>query len=629
MLRITLPSQQVSKRLVAKLASMSGVKGATATNAKGNDATSQAMEAPAVVPPSRETPKSTLPRVGARAAVPVGGAGVHSDALRQGTLRAATPIKPSVAAAAASVYETRINAPAPNIRNGEADGQQLPQKKPLRRRKRLIRVSTRRRVRQNTAKVPEDMEEEPIVEDVEDPFVDQEEHEEEPVAAAPREKRQQPRPERVKGRPEAKTVDRQPEIKKTEPSPAASYAAYEHDRISGTSLHGKTPMIKAFRIEDVLAACTPSDGVFARRLPQGGCQFFAWPGTPLAVASSAVANMPETIRTVHAIFGREKTPMDLVLDIDCPVPQEHWSMSKVRPFQKKVLDDVMNVIVEEIEAIGEEIESQVVLQSPNLKKVSFHVHTKLKDAAFEDYNSLHGFLHQFHKRIPAVDLQIYRSNGMLRMHRCMKENHTSAIVVFEDKDWNIGFPDGIVPDAKAALHSACIREEGTYSRLLHFDPPRNFPTAFENSGANGSGAAEDKKIKVLLPRTEREAVENASRWLREGTREADVDEWRSWIRLGINAYRVAYHFRDAMTLQRPALEELLDAWVEASKKCPAKFKPGVCEARWATFDINRLSKFDDNEWWPSYQRIGRTAMLNEAADAANRGGANGIPPQGA
>ena len=73
-----------------------------------------------------------------------------------------------------------------------------------------------------------------------------------------------------------------------------------------------------------------------------------------------------------------------------------------------------------------------MLQSPNLKKASFHIHTKLKDVAFEDYESLHGFLARFRSRIPYVDLQMYRTHGMLRMFSCMKENRTSAMVVFDD-----------------------------------------------------------------------------------------------------------------------------------------------------------------------------------------------------
>ncbi|SYZ66057.1 mitochondrial_DNA_primase (plasmid) [Leishmania braziliensis MHOM/BR/75/M2904] len=243
---------------------------------------------------------------------------------------------------------------------------------------------------------------------------------------------------------------------------------------NGSSSSRKTPMVKGYRIDEVAALCSSSDAMFARRLPSGGCQFFAWPGTPLSVASSAIVSMPDTIRTVHAVFGRVGTPIDIVMDIDSQVPQEYWSMSKVRLYQRKVLDDVLTPLKEEIEKIGERIETQVVLQSPNLKKASFHIHTRLKDAAFADFYSLHGFLFRFQERLPNVDLQIYRPNGMLRMFSCMKENRTSAIVVFDEPKWHIGFPGGKVSDEQAALHSICVRDPSTFSRVLTFESPRQY-----------------------------------------------------------------------------------------------------------------------------------------------------------
>ncbi|EPY35893.1 mitochondrial DNA primase [Angomonas deanei] len=375
-------------------------------------------------------------------------------------------------------------------------------------------------------------------------------------------------------------------------------------------------MVKGFKIEEVASLCTSGDALFARRLPSGGCQFFAWPGTPLAIASNAITSMPDTIRTVHAVFGRKNTPIDIVVDVDCPVPQEHWSMHKIRPYQLQVMETVCSVLKEEVEKIGEQIETQVVLNSPNLKKASFHIHTKLKDVAFRDYDSLHGFLAGFHQRIPTVDLQIYRPNGMLRMFSSMKENHTSAMVVFEDARWNIGFPNGVVPPEAAALHSVCIREPGTYSRLLTFTPPaaKPFePRTRDNNNYNADlskdayeeGDVQEtvKIIPVPLPYSKQEAIDNASRWLRAAT-EFEVMEWRQWVSLGITAFRVAYHFRDA-NLKRPAMDEMLDAWVEASRQCPTKFKPGDCERHWATFDVEKLAKGGEADWWLAYQRLGR------------------------
>ncbi|CBZ34280.1 hypothetical protein, conserved [Leishmania donovani] len=391
---------------------------------------------------------------------------------------------------------------------------------------------------------------------------------------------------------------------------------------NGSSSSRKTAMVKGYRIDEVGALCSSSDAMFARRLPSGGCQFFAWPGTPLPVASSAIVSMPDTIRTVHAVFGRAGTPIDIVMDIDAQVPQEYWTMSKIRVYQRKVLDDVLTPLKEEIEKIGEEIETQVVLQSPNLKKASFHVHTRLKDAAFADFYSLHGFLFRFQDRLPNVDLQIYRPNGMLRMFSCMKENRTSAIIVFDEPKWNIGFPGGKVSDEQAALHSICVRDPSTFSRVLTFEAPRqhNMPAYGGSKGACGDGnEGALRPPQVLLPRTEKEAIENASRWLRQAT-EVEVGEWRTWIGLGLCAYRVAYQFRNARNLPRPAMAEMLDAWTEASRKCPLKFHSGECEARWAAFDPEKLGSYSD--WWSAYKRLGRLevpmreAMEREAAFAA-------------
>lgn len=378
---------------------------------------------------------------------------------------------------------------------------------------------------------------------------------------------------------------------------------------------GKTAMVKSYRVEDVSGVCGPHDAIFARRLPTGGCQFFAWPGTPLDVAGRAIVSMPDTIRTVHTVFGRKDTPLDLVMDVDCPVPPEHWTMSKIAPFQQKLLDDTLGVVHEELRKAGLEVLSQVVLQSPNLKKASFHIHTKLKNAAFADYESVHGFLSAFKDRIPHVDLQIYRPHGMLRMFSCMKENHTSAMVVFESERWNIGFPNGKVPDADAALHSLCVREPGTYERLLTFKPPMSAqqhssslsPSSSSSSGANAGEEGERRFHVVEMPRTAQEAIDNASRWLRNTT-EVEVGEWRSWIGIGICAFRVAYHFKDSPKLRRSPLEELQEAWVKGSSNCPSKFKPGDCEHKWNNFDPNKLTVGD---WWSAYQRLGRLSFAVE------------------
>lgn len=61
------------------------------------------------------------------------------------------------------------------------------------------------------------------------------------------------------------------------------------------------------------------------------------------------------------------------------------------------------------------------------------------------------------------------------------------------------------------------------------------------------------------------------------------------------------------------MEVMLEAWVEASRHCPQKFKHGDCEARWASFDITKM-KYDSN-WWSAYQHLGRLSVPAQHAIA--------------
>lgn len=406
-----------------------------------------------------------------------------------------------------------------------------------------------------------------------------------------------------------------PRVASSQPRPPAPPSATNEKAGAATApAPQKTSMVKSFKLDDVSSACGPHDAIFARRLPTGGCQFFSWPGTALDVAGRAIVSMPDSIRTVHSVFGRKGTPIDLVMDIDCPVPPEYWTMSKIVPFQQKLLDSTLTAVHEELKKLGVEVASQVILQSPNLKKASFHVHTKLRNAAFEDYDSIHGFLSAFQERIPHVDLQIYRFHGMLRMFSCMKENLTSPLAVYHSPRWNIGFKDGKVPDAEAALHSICVREPGSFKRVLRFAShqshppaaatPQNHASPSRSGEEDGEGSGSRFHV-VEMPLTAQEAIDTADRWL-SNVSESEVGDWRSWIGVGICAFRVAYHFKDHPKLRRPALEQLQEAWVRGSQNCPLKFKPGDCETRWATFDPNKLSAGGD--WWRAYQRLGRTAF---------------------
>lgn len=379
-------------------------------------------------------------------------------------------------------------------------------------------------------------------------------------------------------------------------------------RISAASGGAASKMVKAYKLHEVTMHCGVYDSIFARRLPAGGCQFFSWPGLSQSLACQGVLSMPPQLQTVHSLFGRIDTPMDICADIDCAVPAEARTVEAVQKFQKALLMQHIQALHKAIQIEGETIESQVCLQSPNLKKASFHIHIKLKDAAFADYRSLGGFLHtaQAQGNLPNIDLQIYRNNGMLRMYKSKKENLQSPISLVADPDVHIGFVNGVVPDLDAAIHSLGTREKGSFSRLIHKQPVSRVDHA-SGGAANAAGgqpntSADGTRISCHAPKSKIEACENAKTWILNTPPDC-VRDWKGWLVVGMSAYRVAYHFRDAKIPSfngQSVEQELLRSWIELSKRVPHKFVPGDCEKTWATLTPEAGR---EDSWWVSYKTL--------------------------
>jgi hypothetical protein len=377
-------------------------------------------------------------------------------------------------------------------------------------------------------------------------------------------------------------------------------------------------MVKSYKLFEVSSQCSPHDSMFARKLPGGGCQFFAWPGLSQSLACQGILSMPSHLQTVHSLFGRNDVPMDICADIDCAVPEELRDVEAVQSFQKKIVMQHIQALHEAIHAEGETIESQVCLQSPNFKKASFHLHIKLKDAAFADFRSLHGFMQTAAAKgnMPNVDLQIYRHNGMLRMYKSKKESLQSPISLYADPSTHIGFPNGVVSDLDAAIHSLGARGKDTFSRLIYKQSAKgdyNASTGMNAGATSASGSADGAtaKISCSAPKSKLEACENAKAWILSIPAE-HVQNWRGWLGVGMSAYRIAHHFNDVKvaTFQGQTVEhELLHAWIELSKKVPHKFVPGDCEKSWATF----TPETREDSWWVSYR-----ALFNAAHGTAAR-----------
>lgn len=360
-------------------------------------------------------------------------------------------------------------------------------------------------------------------------------------------------------------------------------------------------IVKSFKLNEIVGSISDTDLLFARKLPQGGCQFFAWPGLSHEMCVKGILQMPQHLQTVHAVFGRADTPLDVGVDVDCPIPDTLRTVAAIEAFQKKVLTSHLEALHAAIQREGAIIDTQVCLQSPNLKKASFHVHIKLKDQAFTDVRSLAGFMQNIPREtIPFLDHQIYRPMGMLRMYKSKKENLQSPIGLYLP-EFQIGFKDGVVSDEDAALHSLIVRKPGTFTKLITKQCLNASAFAMKNIDHKSGERTKPASTTPLVPRTAIEACENARAWLLDVPPE-QMRDFRTWIAVGLNAHRVAYKFQDASIPSfngKSVSDTFLDAWIQASKKVPEKFEPGACERKWMEFQPENR----DDGWWISYRAL--------------------------
>ena len=410
--------------------------------------------------------------------------------------------------------------------------------------------------------------------------------------------------------------------------------------------------IKGYRIADMLTQITNDDVLFARKLRKGGAQFFAWPGVPIAEVAKGMVDMPKELRTSHVVFGRPDLPLDLAFDLDEPIPAKKMrSAEMVTEHQRARLVESLDVIHGAIRERGEKISSQVVLVSPNLKKLSYHVHIKLEDAAFKDFAHLGAFIRStiYPKLRSVVDPQIYRPNGMLRIFNNMKDDLTSPLSVYADRTLQINVrrnDDGHLPsDSKKEGAAAKPKQQagGMYSRaaLTKETAPSPSSVAQPRTVLNtdvSDLAAYDLMLHSLIQRSSDSFTRfvdvtqtelDASRTLRRfghsedgGEQDGSVDrrppmplskaealcnvrdwtdslpvnlasEFSTWVRVGLYLNRVAQEFpASSINKDVPGFatrdmdKEMLDLWIDFSKKCPLKYRIGDCEKRWDSLKPN-------------------------------------------
>lgn len=357
-------------------------------------------------------------------------------------------------------------------------------------------------------------------------------------------------------------------------------------------LVGKKPMVDSFNISEMMSKVSPGDALLARRLRSGCCQFFAWPGQGLLEVAEGISSIPRNVRTVHTVFGREGTPMDLALDIDCPIPSHlNKSVDAVQEFQQQHLQKVLKLLHGHISAAGHEIQTQMVLRSASLKKVSFHVHARLKDgAAFKDYRSLGQFVRKMANEERSIDAAIYRNHGMLRVASSLKEDLTSPMMIVP-MDWATFGMINPSEQQEQIYYSLAIRAVEEVKQVIEIAPPAEGPPAQNTSSAlnpkenrkNSPAATVHRSLNLSCGEEGRflwdhpEKVRDIVVECLLGLDSRLADPWKTWVKVGLLASNVATDLCDTHGLDVKVIEEAFHTF---SAKCSFKYDGRKVATQW-------------------------------------------------
>eukprot|EP00758_Cryptobia_borreli_P001596 Tbor_TRINITY_DN2372_c0_g1::TRINITY_DN2372_c0_g1_i1::g.206::m.206 len=369
--------------------------------------------------------------------------------------------------------------------------------------------------------------------------------------------------------------------------------------------------LRSLRLSDLLSNCSATDIVFARKIKNRGANFFAWPGVAAEEVAAGMLQFPENLRTVHTVFGRDDTPVDLAFDIDenIIITRTMRSPEMIKKYQRDVITSSLEGIHSAIADKGHAVDSQVVLVSPNLQKVSFHVHIKLKDVAFKDVTHLGAFVRtSVAPKLPKIDVQIYRQMGMLRIFQSKKDDMTSPLSVYapefqinipkasvlsgageRDRMSRVTNPDNFDEEA-LMLHSFIVRPTTSFSKFVNISPEDLEAARFARMTGNIDGLR-DNQVKPPMPMTKAEALLNAKDWMDALPAELAM-EFSTWVKVGLLAHRIGAEFDGLISEDIPGLEsrdsmqEMLKCWINFSKKVPHKYKTGDCEQRFMSMRPN-------------------------------------------
>jgi hypothetical protein len=376
--------------------------------------------------------------------------------------------------------------------------------------------------------------------------------------------------------------------------------------------------------------------------------FASYRGHDASTIAKRLLAIPEAERCIHAVFGRSRMPVDFFCDVDLPLfnPAAAQAASIVAAAAASPGDAAAEQAADGIDLgeptaaakkpyTGESIVMDVVAAANDLLlrhlgaaasqvvvldgsgpggaeaagKFSYHVHMRCDGAAFSDYRSVGEVASEINQRIgvQALDLGIYRPNGMLRtafttkysarervlrrmeardtglqqllapMHKEMDDTHVLGMsLVARTDEFAAHVRDG--KDGQAPL------------RLADVVPRKSKAATDEHGNAVPAHLAETKKrmrfVEVIgkLQKLPPVVAENYDMWIRVG--------------LALHAFG--------------SEGEIFNHWVMFSSRCRVKFDLHQCERQWAYFG----RRPDCHNWRRGYNYIMR-ALPRQLQGAQN------------
>lgn len=380
-------------------------------------------------------------------------------------------------------------------------------------------------------------------------------------------------------------------------------------------LAGARALVRAATFAELESQIGPSDTV-VYEWRGGAAEYQACPGASPEELCANILARPIASRQMHAIFGRDQIPVDVVVDVDtAPLTfgPDGGAPADMETLRTLVVNALLDSIDRRAAMDDLKVAQRVVLQSASPDKLSLHCHARFEDAAFASYADLRAFMADVTDGInvpgatpefdaavrSAIDQQIYRKLGSVRMYSAPNRQGLYPVHLVPGTDkvparkhWHVGPTDPMT----LGILSLVQRDPLEVDRLVQLEVKTTAPAADGVKLVSAHGACEAARdLVAALP-------------LR------DAVGYNGWATTGMCLRRIEIDLRENQKLD--GSEELRLLWHEFSKRCPEKYDERECERAWGKW-LRQLCKSTDPSAI-SYKQ-GLNGLRRKVANAQQRG----------